>query len=135
MKELSTIGIDPTSNNAIFDGRQYKFKIIDTSGQERFEAISESTIKITDGFILVYSVEKKYTLNKINDWLEKIENTVNGRDKVLILVGNKIDIGYREVTEKEGKSFAKENNMKYFETSAKTGTGIKEVFNYIYQYQ
>ena len=51
----------------------------------------------------------------------------------MILVGNKIDINEREVTNEEGIKFAKERNMKYFETSAKTGFGIKEAFNQIFQ--
>ena len=39
----------------------------------------------------------------------------------------------REITEEEGQKFAKDNNMKYFETSAKTNSGVKDAFNYIYK--
>ena len=54
------------------------------------------------------------------------------KEKSLILVGNKIDMK-REISTEEGKNFAKEYNLKYFESSAKTGEGINESFNEIYK--
>ena len=44
-----------------------------------------------------------------------------------------IKLSIREVTHEKGMNFAKERNMKYFETSAKTGFGINEAFNQIFQ--
>ena len=44
-----------------------------------------------------------------------------------------IKLSIREVTHEKGMNFAKERNMKYFETCAKTGYGIKEAFNQIFQ--
>jgi putative ribosome biogenesis GTPase RsgA len=42
-----------------------------------------------------------------------------------MIVCNKIDLtDDREVTTEEGQSMAKQYNLKYFETSAKTGEGI-----------
>jgi len=64
---------------------------------------------------------------------DNIEGNVDRNEKVLILVGNKIDINQREVTNEEGMNFANERNMKYFETSAKTGFGIDEAFNQIFR--
>ena len=48
-----------------------------------------------------------------------------------VLVGNKCDKSERFVTEEEGKKLAEENNMHYFETSAKTDQNINEVFKYL----
>ena len=131
--QISTVGIDTVSNIASFDGTKYLFKIYDTAGQDRYDTIASSTIKLSDGFILVYSVDNRDSLKKISKWIVSIENKVNRDEKVIILVGNKIDIDNREITEEEGQKFAKENNMKYFETSAKTNTGVKDAFNYIYK--
>lgn len=48
---------------------------------------------------------------------------------VRILVENKIDMKIeREVEEEEGRVFAEERNMPYFETSAKDGINIEEMF-------
>ena len=45
----------------------------------------------------------------------------------LIIVGNKVDMeDSREISKEDAENFAKENNYKYFETSAKTGEGVDE---------
>ena len=131
--QLATIGVDYEDREAVFDGKKFKFKIFDTAGQERYDSISNSILKKAYGFLLVFSVDKKKTLEKISKWLENIEENVDRNEKVLILVGNKIDINRREVTNEEGMNFANERNMKYFETSAKTSFGIENAFNQMFQ--
>ena len=44
-----------------------------------------------------------------------------------VLVANKCDLK-REVTEQEGRDIAQEYGMKYIETSALSGQGVKEIF-------
>ena len=129
---IATIGIDTINHKFKIDGKEYVFKIFDTAGQERYNSVAATTIKIADGFLLVYSVNNKESLEKINIWIQNIEDFVNRKEKVLMLVGNKIDINERTISNEEGTKFAKERNMKYFETSAKTGFGIKEAFNQIF---
>jgi GTPase SAR1 family protein len=47
----------------------------------------------------------------------------------MCLIGNKIDLEeQREVSYEEGKNFAEENNLLFFETSAKDGNNIQEIF-------
>lgn len=130
---LSTIGIESYMDTATFDGIDYKFKIYDTAGQERYRSISKSTIKITDGFLIVFSVANKKSFELINYWYESIQEVIDIKKKVLILIGNKIDLPDREVSNEEALEYAKAKNMKYFETSAKTGFGIKEAFKELYQ--
>ena len=130
---IATIGVDYIYRKAIIDGKEFEFKIYDTAGQEKYNSIAAGILKAADGFLLVFSVDKKKTLEKISKWVDNIEDNVDRNEKVLILVGNKIDINRREVTNEEGMNFANERNMKYFETSAKTGYGIKEAFNQIFQ--
>ena len=130
---LSTIGIESYMDTAEFDGTEYKFKIYDTAGQERYRSISKSTIKITDGFLLVFSVNNRKSFELINYWYDSIKDVIDIKRKVIILIGNKIDLPNREVTNAEAVSFAKSKNIKYFETSAKTGFGIKEAFRELYQ--
>ena len=131
---ISNIGINYFIDEAVINGKKYIFKIIDTAGAERYISITGSSIiKKADGFLLVFSVHNRNSLNNINYWIENIVNNVDRNKKVQILVGNKIDIKEREVTNEEAINFAKEKNMKYFEISAKTGFGIKKFFNEIYQ--
>ena len=48
---------------------------------------------------------------------------------LICLIGNKLDLeDKREVSYEEGKNFADENNLLFFETSAKEGNNIQEIF-------
>ena len=48
------------------DGVIYKFKIFDTAGQERYKSISTSTIKLADGFLIVYAVNNRNSFQQIH---------------------------------------------------------------------
>lgn len=130
---LSTIGIESYLDVAKFDGEEYKFKIYDTAGQERYRSISKSTIKITDGFLLVFSVANKQSFTLIDYWFNSIKEEIDIKKKVIFLVGNKIDLENREVSNEEAVNYAKMKDILYFETSARTGFGVKEVFQQLYQ--
>ena len=60
-----------------------------------------------------------------------IDNLANNKSRLVIL--NKSDLAdLREVTQEEIDNFTKaNNNIKYFEASAKDGINIDECFNYI----
>ena len=130
---LTTLGLENVVSKTRIDGEEYTFKIFDTAGQERYKSIAQSTIQLSDGFLIVFDVSMKSTFERVIDWINFIDDRVNINEKVLILVGNKIDKEEREVSDEVALNFAKEKKMKYFETSAKTGVGIKEVFNTLYK--
>jgi small GTP-binding protein len=130
---LLTAGIDSYIDEAELDGKKYKFKIFDTAGQERFKSISKTTIKFSEGFMVIFSVIDRNSFEKVAEWIDNIKETVQIQTKSIYLIGNKIDAPNREVLNEEAFEYAKMNNLKYFETSAKTGHGIKEVFNQLYQ--
>lgn len=46
----------------------------------------------------------------------------------MFFVGNKIDLE-RKVEKEKAEAFAKKYNLRYFEISAKTGEGVKEVID------
>lgn len=62
-------------------------------------------------------------------WLRELRHT-GPRDAVYALVGNKADFGehLREVSEEEGRQYADELKAIYYETSAKSGDSIFELF-------
>ena len=129
---LKTVGIDNYFFNEKFDGQEYKFKVFDTAGQERYKSISNSTIRLADGFLLVFSVDNKKSFELINDWLNTISSSCDISRKVIFLVGNKIDIKEREVSNEEAVTYAKTKNLSYHETSAKTGFGVKDTFKKLF---
>ena len=128
---LSTAGIDYYIDDKIIDGVKYKFKIFDTAGQERYKSIAGSTIKLADGFIIVFSIDNKKSFEQVQYWINRVEEEVDLSKKPLILVGNKIDLE-RVVSKDDVDNFIKSKFLKYLETSAKTGSNIREIFDTLY---
>ena len=129
---LKTVGIDNYIFNEKIDGENYKFKVFDTVGQERYRSIANSTIRVADGFLLVYSVDNRKSFELLNVWLNTISQQCDINTKVLFLVWNKIDVEKREVSNEEAITFAKNRNLLYYETSAKSGFGIKDTFQKLF---
>ena len=129
---IATIGIDNIKDEKEFDKKKYSFKIYDTAGQERYKSISLNYIKLGDGFLLVFSVDNKETFDKLEEWIQNIYDSVSIDEKVIFLVGNKIDSPNRVVKREEAEAFAKNKKFRYFETSAKTGEGVEELFDELY---
>jgi small GTP-binding protein len=129
---IATIGIDNIKDEKEFDNKKYSFKIYDTAGQERYRSISLNYIKLGDGFLLVFSVDNRETFDKLDEWVQNIYDSVPIDEKVIFLVGNKIDSPDRVITKEEAEAYAKKKNFPYYETSAKTGDGIEKLFDELY---
>ena len=109
-----------------------KITIWDTAGQEKYKAITRNYYKDAHGIILIYDVTNKSSFKNLPVWLNDINNNNNlGEDISVILVGNKIDLPYREISYEEGDDFAKKNSLLYIETSCKEGNGIEDVFQMV----
>ena len=71
------------------------------------------------------------TFENVSKWLKEIDDNLNRPQ--MVLFGNKIDLEeeQRQIKKEEAEQFAQENNLIYFETSAKTKQGIVEGFDYL----
>ena len=85
--------------------------------------------------LIVFDVCCRETFESLSNWILFYRQNKSKELKELIyLIGNKIDIKEkREVTKEEAEEFAKLNNLKYYETSAKDGTNVDLIFNDIGQ--
>ena len=129
---LATIGIDFRAKTIQINGYEVKLKIWDTAGEERFRNITNQYYKGADGIILVFDLTNFDTMNKIRDWYNQIKNNTSSNDIGLVLVANKSDLK-REVSNEECLNLSKELNIQLYETSALTGEGVNEIFEYITQ--
>ena len=104
-----------------------KLEIWDTPGQEKYRPLQKGLIKICHCGILGYDVTRRETFNEIKNYhYDDFKNNSN-MDSLIYLVGNQIDREEREVSEEEGRNYAKEKNMKFFEISVRERIGIDEL--------
>ena len=101
----------------------------DTAGQERFKSLIPSYIKDSAVAIVVYDVTSRDSFLSVDKWIEDAK-ALRDDDVLLILAGNKADMAdHRQVSTDEAKEYAEKMNLLFFETSAKTGANIKNLFN------
>ena len=128
---LTTVGVDFQDKIINIDDKKIRLQIWDTAGQERFRNITKNYFNSSNGFLLIYDITDKDSLEHLNFWSAQIQLNAPEKSKC-VLVGNKCDLeGSRAVSTEEGKMYAEKNKIKFFETSAKDGTNINEVFEYI----
>lgn len=106
----------------------YKLFFWDTGGQEKFNSLTKSYFKKSDGVLFVYDLSDKESFDDLETWFELYE-LEKGEEKIVgVLIGNKSDrIGNnRQVNYEEAKKLAEDHGLKYFETSAKLDKTIKK---------
>ena len=129
---LATIGVDFKSRIIQLENQRIKVLIWDTAGQERFKNIASQYYNGGDGAILTFDITNRKSYERIIYWLDELKQKKNLDDMGLVLVGNKSDLSdNREVSFEEAEKFAKDINIKYFETSAEKNIGISDMMKYI----
>ena len=84
------------------------------------------------GAIIVYDITKESSFKNVGKWIEALQANA-GKDIVLMLVGNKLDLvkvsaRERKVSFEEGDKLAKKLKILFCEASAYDQTNIKEAF-------
>ena len=119
---VSTIGIDFVSTLSVFINDQLKETIIkshiwDTAGQEYFFSVVSSYFRNTIGICVVYDVTNRQSFEHIEKWLQRIKEYAP-KNVFIALIANKIDLK-RKISKEEGETYAKKNNLLYFETNVR----------------
>lgn len=124
-----TVGAEFTQYKTVQDGKTIKLEIWDTAGQEKYRALAPMYYRMSQGAIIVYDITKNYSFEEAKSWIREVREA-NDPGLPIIWVGNKKDLEeQREISSEEGRSFAASENLMFFETSAKTGESVKEVFD------
>ena len=117
------------AKNITINNRVVRIQIWDTAGQEAFRSITRTYYKSSTCAFIVYDITDKKSFENVLTWLNECRDMCY-KDILICLIGNKSDLeGKRVISYEEGKNFADENNLLFFETSAKNGSNIQECFN------
>lgn len=132
---------DNYSENMYINGKFVSLNLWDTAGQEDYDRLRPLSYPQTDVFLVCFSVVNPTSFEHItHKWFPEVSH--HCPETPIILVGNKIDL--REdpdilrqldelkqvpITRTQGLGVAKKiGAIKYMECSAKTGKGLKEIF-------
>ena len=127
----STIGVDLATHYVPVDGITIKAQFWDSSGQERYRAITSAYYRGAAGALLVYDITKRLTYENVERWLKVLRDKTD-ENIAIILVGNKSDLKeLRSVNKDEAEAFAKRHNLLFIETSALDCTNVVEAFRNI----
>ncbi|CAF9903743.1 MAG: hypothetical protein ALECFALPRED_002956 [Alectoria fallacina] len=154
-----TIGAAFLTQKSHLPHRTIKFEIWDTAGQERFASLAPMYYRNAQSALVVYDLTKPTSLVKAKHWVAELQRQASP-GIVIALVGNKLDLtnedaaasgetntgeggdvesgeaaeesgDARKISAKEGRDYAEEEGLLFFETSAKTGVNVQEVFTAI----
>ena len=124
--QVATVGVLCTSMNVEVSDTKVCLKIFDTAGQERFRSLVPMYYHNANIILVVFAVNDRTSFNTVREMFQGIKE-INTEGWV-VLCGNKADYEEREVSYDEGSDLANELGIDYYETSAKTGYGITEMF-------
>jgi len=155
-----TIGAAFLTQKISLPSRIIKFEIWDTAGQERFASLAPMYYRNAQAALVVYDLTKPTSLVKAKHWVAELQRQASP-GIVIALVGNKLDLcedagelpetdtaadagteddaeaeatdsgDARKVPTREAKAYAEEESLLFFETSAKTGKNVADVFTAI----
>jgi Ras-related protein Rab-7A len=128
----ATIGADFLTKDCVTEGGEtLTLQIWDTAGQERFQSLGVAFYRGSDVCLIVFDVNSSKSFENVGNWLEEFLAQASPKDPSafpFIVVGNKVDLNNRQVTEQQARAWCAARKVEYYETSAKEDTNVEDVF-------
>ncbi|XP_020858883.1 ras-related protein Rab-7b [Phascolarctos cinereus] len=126
----TTLGASILSKIIMVDNTTLKLQIWDTGGQERFRSMVSTFYKGSDGCILAFDVTDRDSFHALDTWRGDILQKTVPTEQVfpMVVLGNKIDLDDREVSQEKALDWCKEKDIPYFEVSAKNDINVEQAF-------
>eukprot|EP00919_Chromeraceae_sp_WS-2016_P046500 GHVR01110452.1.p1 GENE.GHVR01110452.1~~GHVR01110452.1.p1 ORF type:complete len:204 (+),score=32.19 GHVR01110452.1:159-770(+) len=124
-----TIGAAFMTQSVCLGDCTVKFEIWDTAGQERYRSLAPMYYRGAGAAVVVYDITNKDSFSGAKSWVNELQSSQQHSNIVIALTGNKLDLaGDRTVSTEEGRVFAEDKGVVFVETSARTGTNVRELF-------
>lgn len=126
-----TIGAAFMAQVIPIEGANVRLEIWDTAGSERYRSVASMYYRGAAAAVVVYDICSESSFRGAQHWVDEL-HAKHSLDILIALVGNKIDMESQRVIESQrGQQYAEKHNLLFFETSAKTGEHVFEVFREI----
>jgi small GTP-binding protein len=127
---IARIGIDFKVRTLDVDGTFCKLQVWVTTGNKRFRTINSSYYRSATLFMVCFALDDEESFQSVKEHLSDIDR-YSAERPLILLVGMKCDrIERRVVSYARAYDFASSLGYTYWETSAKTGYGVGELFNF-----
>ena len=110
------------------NNKSFNLNIWDTAGEEKYHALAPIFYRGAQGAVIIFDVTNRETFKRATKWFSELSEFAEGNPK-MILVGNKIDLPDRVITNEEASKLARKYNCNFLEVSALLGTNVNEIFN------
>ena len=126
---IPTIGSDKIMKEIEIKGEKLNLEIWDTVGQEQYRTVNKIFIKNAQIALIVYDITNRKSFENLNNWYNLIFEINKDSNVIVGVTANKTDLYENQVVDsEEGKNFADEKKISFFETSAKDYESIENVF-------
>ncbi|OMJ82888.1 hypothetical protein SteCoe_16282 [Stentor coeruleus] len=130
--EISTVQANFIQKEVQLDGGVIvRLNIWDTAGQERFRALAPNYYRQANGAVIAYDITDSGSFNKVKAWVKELQSQAD-KDISIVIAGNKCDReSERQITGQEAIEYSNSINAAHFNTSAKSGKGVQELYTEI----
>ncbi|MFW9808632.1 MAG: Rab family GTPase [Candidatus Thorarchaeota archaeon] len=123
---FATKDVDVTDSGG--EVRKVRLNVWDMGGQSTYRELRRQFMKGASAAIIVYDVTRPETFMAMNNWFESFKEVCP--DSPVLISANKIDlVEQRMVPTEPGRMLRDWFQSEYFETSAKTGDEVNNVFS------
>jgi small GTP-binding protein len=126
--ELPTVGANWRLFSHSVGTELVRMQIWDTAGQERYRALGPLYFRDAAAAVVVFDITSLDSWKGVPSWVESVVS-VAGPEVAVFIVGNKVDRSEdRVISTAEAQAWAVGREYEYFETSARTGQGVRALF-------
>ena len=125
-KYLTTVGVKVDKKDVTVDDRDVSLMLWDINGQDDYQAVQQSYLRGTSGYLLVVDGTRRATLETVSKLQQVVESVAGPVPFVVVL--NKADLSQEWQVDERGLMKIADRGWPIVRTSAKTGEGVEETF-------
>lgn len=119
----ATLGVSFSTRKVMVKNELVPINLWDTAGQERYKSLTVAYFRGADGVFLCFSLVDEQSFNDLKGWNQEVGKFCPPH-VVRMVVGMKLDLGSRAVSQEVAEDYAASIGASYCETSAKTKEGL-----------
>jgi small GTP-binding protein len=125
-KYLTTVGVKVDKKDVVVDDRTVSLMLWDINGQDDYQAVQQSYLRGTSGYLLIVDGTRRATLETVAKLQQVVESVAGAVPFVVVL--NKADLSQEWQVDERGLMKIADRGWPIVRTSAKTGEGVEETF-------